>query len=244
MNRISFGSRFARGALAAVLAVGLAPVVAFGAEGAGASDQSVADQYAEQARAASERMAAQGFSDGRMALDAYRYVEGDDNVALLSGAPESFDLRDRGVVTPVKNQSPWGTCWGFAAIAAAETSILSELVTTYAETPIDLSELQLAWFAFEPLPLDDESGQGGEGTVALADDPAMRLDVGGKSFTATSIFSSGIGPVSESAIPYRNAEGTTEVNELGITQYSKEDDWSVDDELRFAQMIELDSVRR
>ena len=25
--------------------------------------------------------------------------------------PEKFDLRDRGTVTPVKNQAPWGTCW-------------------------------------------------------------------------------------------------------------------------------------
>ena len=24
--------------------------------------------------------------------------------------PERFDLRDRGILTPVKSQSPWGTC--------------------------------------------------------------------------------------------------------------------------------------
>ena len=48
--------------------------------------------------------------------------------------PESFDLRsvdtdgdgigDRCYVTPVRFQNPFGTCWGFAAIAAAEISIL------------------------------------------------------------------------------------------------------------------------
>ena len=229
-----------RAALAVVLAVGLAPAVAFAMPSDEDSGASVAEQYAEQARAASARTEAQGFSDGRMALDAYDYVDGDGPIEALADMPAAFDLRDRGVVAPVKSQSPWGTCWGFAAIAAAETSILSELGTTYAETPIDLSELQLAWFAFEPLPLDDESGQGGEGTVAIVDDEAMRLDVGGKSFTATSIFSSGIGPVSEEAISYRNAEGTTEVDELGIAHYSKEGDWSVDDDLRFAQAIELE----
>ena len=25
--------------------------------------------------------------------------------------PAKFDLRDRGTVTPVRSQSPWGTCW-------------------------------------------------------------------------------------------------------------------------------------
>ncbi len=25
--------------------------------------------------------------------------------------PEKFDLRERGTVTPVKNQNPWSTCW-------------------------------------------------------------------------------------------------------------------------------------
>ncbi len=66
--------------------------------------------------------------------------------------PAKFDLRDRGVVTPVKSQSPWGSCWAFGAIAASETSILSELGLTYDEFPLDLSERQLAWFSSTPLP--------------------------------------------------------------------------------------------
>ena len=37
--------------------------------------------------------------------------------------PAKFDLRERGTVTPVKDQSPWGTCWTFGTMAACETSI-------------------------------------------------------------------------------------------------------------------------
>lgn len=33
--------------------------------------------------------------------------------------PDSFDLRDLGVVPEIRNQGNWGTCWGFAAIAAS-----------------------------------------------------------------------------------------------------------------------------
>ena len=35
-----------------------------------------------------------------------------------SDFPVQLDLRDEGLVTPVKFQNPFGTCWGFAAIAA------------------------------------------------------------------------------------------------------------------------------
>ena len=37
--------------------------------------------------------------------------------------PVRFDLREYGVVTPVKFQNPWSTCWSFGGIAAAESSI-------------------------------------------------------------------------------------------------------------------------
>ena len=65
--------------------------------------------------------------------------------------PAKFDLRDRGTVTPVRSQSPWGTCWSFATIAASENSILNSLGLTtdsyrekYGEE-LDLSEKHLAW---------------------------------------------------------------------------------------------------
>lgn len=73
--------------------------------------------------------------------------------------PATFDLRNRGVIAPIKNQNPWGTCWSFATMAAAESSILSSLNTTvegyeqqYGE-PLDLSEKHLAYFTLTPLPL-------------------------------------------------------------------------------------------
>ena len=58
--------------------------------------------------------------------------------------PESFDLRNvdgKSYVTPVKLQHPFGSCWGFAAIAAAETSILGdpENLTSLTADNMDLS---------------------------------------------------------------------------------------------------------
>ncbi len=131
--------------------------------------------------------------------------------------PSKYDLRDPNgdgdtsdsVVTPVKFQSPWNTCWAHAAIAASETSILSELNTTYAKTGLDLSELHLAWFAYSPVTAAfGGAAQAGEGLVL--DNPSNSssiLHYGGYAGYATTVFTSGVGPVSESVAPYKNDEG-------------------------------------
>ncbi len=98
--------------------------------------------------------------------------------------PEKFDLRDRGVVTPIKNQSPWGSCWTFATMAASESSILSamglsaeEYFEKYGEE-MDLSEKHLAWFTANALPGAEaypegeypyDLSQAGEGAHPLED---------------------------------------------------------------------------
>ena len=84
-----------------------------------------------------------------------------------------MDLNNDGVyenyVTPVKFQNPFGTCWGFSAIAAAETSLLSSgLADKYmgkneGESPtLNLSEKHLTYFVNQPID-DPENSQYGEG---------------------------------------------------------------------------------
>ena len=76
------------------------------------------------------------------------FASGEEAVppVTLSGDrfPSKFDLRDLGVVTPVKQQNPWGSCWAFAATAAVESSILTKMGSTYAATGFDLSERHLS----------------------------------------------------------------------------------------------------
>lgn len=78
--------------------------------------------------------------------------DGSDNENLLhkrklmlapSAVETSYSSLAQGYCTPVKFQNPYGTCWAFAAVAAAETNYALK----NNKQKIDLSELQLAWFA-------------------------------------------------------------------------------------------------
>ena len=164
--------------------------------------------------------------------------------SVADSFPVKFDLRERGVVTSVKDQAPWGTCWSFGAVAASETSILSDLHMTAKQfarkyrTEMDLSEKQLAWFAANALPDEMEvvteadavdAMQAGEGIHALEDNEKSDYDMGGDFMLATSLLASGVGIVNESVVPYKSSTGTT----------SREDDWSLDEDMRFAYSYEL-----
>ena len=161
--------------------------------------------------------------------------------------PARFDLRDRGVVTPVRSQSPWGTCWAFGSVAACETSILSTLgmtVQEYADKygyEMDLSERHLAWFSVNGLPALSDfpeneypflSTQAGEGYHRSEEANRAQLDWGGDYNMASSSLAAGVGILKESVVPYTTNEGTLD----------KEGDWSVKEELRFAQSFELKSA--
>lgn len=156
----------------------------------------------------------------------------DTNYQADDSLPKRHDLREFDLVTPVKNQNPWNTCWGFAAIAAAETSILSSLNLTYTEKNIDLSERQLIWFSKSHV-INEEDSQYGEGLYYNENDS---FDAGGFTYTATSVFSSGTGVLSERLVPYC---GNNKVVENGKSYYSKNDDWSVDEKYRHLQEYKL-----
>ena len=160
--------------------------------------------------------------------------------------PSAYSLRaytedGQSIVTEVKDQTPWQTCWGFSAIAASESSILAECyakwdelapgllekcyakwdelapgllekfgISTFKELCewLDLSERQLAWFAFTP---ESENGnhpsQAGEGLYATEKDKGAVFNALGGNYYATSVFARGTGPIEEFRVPYENNEG-------------------------------------
>lgn len=144
----------------------------------------------------------------------------DEDTAEAAGAlPARFDLRDLGVVSPVKQQDPWGTCWGFAVMAASEASILSDLGLAYEDCSLELSPGHMVWFAGTALPDAATMGslvshmlyasQATEGATVLSSSTnpwANPMENGGFSFIAALMFASGAGPVYLYQVPYKNAE--------------------------------------
>ena len=64
--------------------------------------------------------------------------------------PESYDLRDYGLVTPVRNQGGYGTCWAHGILGSVETGLIEQ------DDQIDLSEWHLAYYTYWG---DDTYGQ-------------------------------------------------------------------------------------
>ena len=122
--------------------------------------------------------------------------------------PASFDLRnvdtdgdgvgDRCYVTPVRFQNPFAVCWAFAAVSAAEISLLGSV---YADDPeawktLNLSEKQLGYFAHTLLN-DPSSPQNGEGQTAADPTDMFELYGGGSTVLGLGAFAQGIGPSDE-----------------------------------------------
>ncbi len=150
--------------------------------------------------------------------------------------PESYDLREQGKSTVVKNQTPWGACWAFGALSSLESNILSqgEGGSSVSSSP-DYSELQLAWFVYERQSSEDLKdspagfGQIGEGEETAAED---RLDAGGNMPQAASYLAAWQGVAEEAEVPYQNREGT--LDPLG--------DWSPERDMRTSSSVHLQNA--
>ena len=131
-------------------------------------------------------------------IDYYTPVNG----AMLysNNIPASYDSRNYGRVTSVKNQNPYGTCWTFAALAAGESSMISAGYVN----DIDLSEYHLAYF-FYNCQTDPLGNLDGDRTYLNSSYGNNYLSVGGNNYLTMFALSSWRGAASESVAPYGNA---------------------------------------
>ena len=209
--------------------------------------------------------------------DPFDYVSSGsgDALKLNEEYPEQFDLSAKFLtdgdetpyVTPVKFQNPFGTCWGFAAVAAAEVSVIGSGLAAadgYAAIAdpdndikaLNLSEKHLVYFVNQAIN-DKSHSQYGEGRMSNDDvTVSEKLNTGGQMTYAAGLFSSGMGvnledrtdpndndkPMND-ILEYRGLEGNVQkqkVNGKIINYcYDDEDDWSIPEKYRFYQSYML-----
>ncbi len=107
-----------------------------------------------------------------------------------SASDSTYDLRDYGYITSIKDQNPYETCWAFSSIAAMESNFLKQ---GYSE--LDLSEMHLAYFTFNNA---DKS----KAFLNLNGKFSSAMNHGGNSFFPTALYSRLDGPVLDSEVPY------------------------------------------
>lgn len=116
---------------------------------------------------------------------------------LRRSAGSYYNGYELGLMPPVRDQSPYGTCWSFAAIGAVEIDLISDGRAD--PNSIDLSELHLAYFSYHSY--TDPKGLNAGDTVYAAD----YLTRGGNSGYACRTLINMVGPVDETDAPYDSA---------------------------------------
>ncbi|MBD5159050.1 MAG: hypothetical protein HDT23_02235 [Ruminococcus sp.] len=146
-----------------------------------------------------------GQKDGKPNLVA-RGTEYHNNISLYADMPTSFDMRENGTISSVKDQGQYGTCWTHSSASSAETSIMK------AEPSVNLSELHTAYYSY----------YGDDAINITAETLKEHLDWGGSTEIVTNLWSQWIGPVYESRLPYDNTDFFKDSDNIDDMRYTSD----------------------
>ncbi len=146
--------------------------------------------------------------------------------------PMSYDARETGAVSGVKNQASWGTCWAFSAVASAE----SAYKRIYGGQEADLSETHLVNFFYNGnagIDLEGpDGGLSGDRTTTVGDTPVNR---GGNSVFTTFAMANWTGIADENT-----GDGALKYPEPEETRYN--DSLYIDSALAYEDALHLENA--
>ena len=135
-------------------------------------------------------------------------VNEEDGSGKKAALPVKYDSRQLGVVTPVKDQGIWGTCWAFSAISCAETSLINKYPESFSASETDLSEVQHAYFSYSSA--KDKLGLTGDRNIVK---DKNWLDIGGNIYVSSTTFAKDFGVATEKSIfPYADVSLSTKIS--------------------------------
>lgn len=131
-------------------------------------------------------------------------IKANNNLITATVLPSKYNLADENLVTKVKNQNPYGTCWAFSALSSLESSLVK---SGNADSSVDLSEKHLIWFNYNGADSNkDKSLYAGNDTYSSAGYSPFLL--GGSMYMASSTLMRRYGAADESKAPYEFSSGT------------------------------------
>jgi len=146
---------------------------------------------------------AMGYVPDELVIETPRCYISDKDVLMATEIPNSYDMRDYGYVTSVKNQNPYGVCWAFSTLACIESNLI---MNGYADSEVDLSEKHLGYFSFANAA--DKLGNTTGAYTVINDNSQNYLTVGGNSWIATNTLANWEGAVREEVMPYSDFDST------------------------------------
>ena len=131
-------------------------------------------------------------------------IKADNNLLKAVYLPSKYNLADSNLVSEVKNQNPYGTCWAFSTLASLESTLIK---SGNADSSVDLSEKHLIWFNYNGADSSaDKSLYAGNDTYSSSGYSPFLL--GGSMYMASSTLMRRYGAADESKAPYEFSNGT------------------------------------
>lgn len=126
-----------------------------------------------------------------------------NNLIKSSSLPSKYSLADENLVSSIRNQNPYGTCWAFSSLASLESNLIK---SGNADSSVDLSEKHLIWFNYNGADSStDKSLYAGNDTYNSSG--YSPLLVGGSMYMAASTLMRRYGAADESKAPYEFSNG-------------------------------------